>query len=110
MRSQVQLEQSHQGTISDIRDVLGSRKPVKVQDLEEHRAQLAVVRRGYAVLSPLTPEEKKEIVETMALGKGHWFKCPQGHVYAIGECGGAMQRSRCPECNADIGGEQHRLG
>ena len=32
-----------------------------------------------------------------------------GHVYAIGECGGATQRGKCPECNADIGGESHRL-
>jgi hypothetical protein len=32
-----------------------------------------------------------------------------GHVYAIGDCGGAMQESRCPECNASIGGRNHAL-
>ena len=32
-----------------------------------------------------------------------------GHIYAIGECGGANQVSRCPECNATIGGTDHRL-
>ena len=32
-----------------------------------------------------------------------------GHVYAIGECGGAMQESRCPECGETVGGLQHRL-
>ena len=32
-----------------------------------------------------------------------------GHVYTIGECGGAMERSQCPECKAEIGGAQHRL-
>lgn len=31
-----------------------------------------------------------------------------GHYYNIGECGGAMQRGKCPECNEVIGGEQHR--
>lgn len=31
------------------------------------------------------------------------------HIYAIGECGGATQRGKCPECKADIGGENHRL-
>lgn len=42
-------------------------------------------------------------------GTGHFFQCPNGHVYVIGECGGAMQTSRCPECGARIGGSQHNL-
>lgn len=32
-----------------------------------------------------------------------------GHVYMIGDCGGATVESRCPECNAAIGGSGHRL-
>lgn len=40
--------------------------------------------------------------------KGHWFRCPNGHPYAIGDCGGAMQESKCPDCNAPIGGSNHR--
>ena len=44
----------------------------------------------------------------MGLGKGHWFKCPNGHIYAIGECGGAMETAKC-SCGAEIGGSQHRL-
>ena len=35
--------------------------------------------------------ERKEIMTAMNLGHGHWYQCPNGHVYAIGECGGAMQ-------------------
>ncbi len=42
-------------------------------------------------------------------GAGHFYECPNGHPYVIGECGGAMQESRCPECNARIGGGQHTL-
>ena len=57
----------------------------------------------------MTPEEKRKIVLAIGLSKGHWFKCPKGHYYAIGECGGAMQRSMCPECGAVIGGANHRL-
>ena len=45
----------------------------------------------------------------MSLSQGHWFKCPKGHVYVIGECGGAMQRGTCPECGAVIGGTNHAL-
>jgi len=32
-----------------------------------------------------------------------------GHVYAIGDCGGANQIGRCPECKATIGGTSHQL-
>ena len=32
-----------------------------------------------------------------------------GHIYAIGECGGANQVGRCPECKATIGGMSHQL-
>jgi len=57
----------------------------------------------------LSLEEKATIVKAMALAKGHWFKCPNGHIYAIGECGGAVETSKCPECKAEIGGERHTL-
>ena len=49
------------------------------------------------------------IIKAMGLSRGHWYECPNGHVYAIGECGGAMEESKCPECNAKIGGTQHSL-
>lgn len=32
-----------------------------------------------------------------------------GHIYAIGDCGGANQVSRCPDCKSDIGGTNHQL-
>jgi hypothetical protein len=37
----------------------------------------------------------------------HWYKCPNGHIYTIGDCGGAMQEANCPECGATIGGAGH---
>jgi hypothetical protein len=40
---------------------------------------------------------------------GNWFMCPNGHPYVIGECGGATQQSRCPECRETIGGGGHQL-
>ena len=57
----------------------------------------------------VTEEEKKILVKAMGLGQGHWFKCPKGHIYCIGECGGAMEEAKCPECGSTIGGTQHRL-
>nr|CAD7448951.1 unnamed protein product [Timema bartmani] len=53
--------------------------------------------------------ERKEIVKAMGLKQGHWFKCPNGHIYVITECGGAMEVGKCNECGAAIGGTQHRL-
>ena len=39
----------------------------------------------------------------------HWYECPNGHSYVIGECGGAMEESRCPDCGARVGGGRHQL-
>ena len=57
----------------------------------------------------LSETERLEIVTAIGLPPGHWFKCPNGHIYAIGEYGGAMQIETCPECEADIGGMGHPL-
>jgi transcription initiation factor IIE alpha subunit len=59
-------------------------------------------------------KEKAEIIAAMAkelgqMSKGHWFYCPNGHPYVIGECGGAMQVSKCPDCGARVGGAHHKL-
>lgn len=43
------------------------------------------------------------------MAQGHWFKCPNGHPYVIGDCGGAMMESTCNECGARIGGGNHAL-
>ncbi len=40
---------------------------------------------------------------------GAWYQCQQGHIYTIGDCGGAMEESNCPECGSVIGGLQHRI-
>ncbi len=57
----------------------------------------------------ITDDERVMILKAIGLNKGHWYKCPNGHVYAIGECGGASQESKCPECDAAIGGSNHNL-
>ncbi|XP_030831565.1 NFX1-type zinc finger-containing protein 1-like [Strongylocentrotus purpuratus] len=57
----------------------------------------------------ISEKERKDIVAAMGLAKGHWFKCPNGHLYAIGGCGGASQTGKCPDCGQGIGGTNHRL-
>jgi len=61
---------------------------------------------------PLTEAERREVDRAMGEGRssaGHWFACPNGHPYFIGDCGGAMQESTCPECGARVGGGSHSL-
>jgi hypothetical protein len=57
----------------------------------------------------LSQKERMEIVNAIGLSKGHWYKCPKGHFYCIGECGGAMETAKCPECGSAIGGQNHSL-
>ncbi|CAE6460674.1 unnamed protein product [Rhizoctonia solani] len=65
--------------------------------------------------STLTKEESRDIMRALMAGSdhlshtGHFYECINGHPYVIGECGGAMQRSTCPECGAGIGGSNHSL-
>ncbi|KAL4707808.1 hypothetical protein ACJJTC_001754, partial [Scirpophaga incertulas] len=54
-------------------------------------------------------QERKMIVRAMGFKQGHWFKCPNGHFYCIADCGGAMVISKCNECGAKIGGQNHTL-
>lgn len=33
------------------------------------------------------------IIKALDLGSGHWYTCPNGHPYAIADCGQAMVES-----------------
>uniref|UniRef100_A0A8C0YTZ7 Zinc finger NFX1-type containing 1 n=2 Tax=Canis lupus familiaris TaxID=9615 RepID=A0A8C0YTZ7_CANLF len=57
----------------------------------------------------ISEEERVQIVSAMGFPRGHWFKCPNGHIYVISDCGGAMQRGTCPDCKEVIGGINHTL-
>ncbi|KAG8519603.1 NFX1-type zinc finger-containing protein 1 [Galemys pyrenaicus] len=57
----------------------------------------------------ISEEERVQIVTAMGYPRGHWFKCPNGHIYAISECGGAVMRGTCPDCKEVIGGINHTL-
>jgi len=78
------------------------------EKIKAMHSEVNAIRKKYS-MGTLTAEEKQMIIRTMGLTAGHWYKCPKGHVYAIGDCGGAMEESRCPECNATIGGTNHSL-
>ena len=48
------------------------------------------------------------IVDNLFLAPlGHWYTCPNGHIFSMSECGGAMQVGKCNECGEAIGGGSH---
>jgi len=75
---------------------------------EEVSALITHFNKQYSI-NGLTKAERVEIVRAIGLAQGHWFKCPNGHFYCIGECGGATEIAKCPECGASIGGTGHQL-
>ncbi|XP_013865501.1 E3 ubiquitin-protein ligase RNF213 [Austrofundulus limnaeus] len=56
---------------------------------------------------PTMPEDMVAVAQ-QAMGQLQWYSCPNGHPCTIGECGQPMQTSRCVDCGAVIGGNDHR--
>ncbi|XP_071959185.1 NFX1-type zinc finger-containing protein 1-like [Antedon mediterranea] len=83
--------------------------PLKEDDINKIQACLKNIRDNCGRVPGISEEERLQIVKAIGLSKGHWFKCPKGHIYAIGECGGATVESVCPECKSKIGGKKHHL-
>ncbi|XP_030388737.1 NFX1-type zinc finger-containing protein 1 [Gopherus evgoodei] len=77
----------------------------KVVKMKMEELKTALPESGLGI----SEEERVQIVSAFGYPQGHWFKCPNGHIYVIGDCGGAMERSKCPECKAVIGGVDHTL-
>lgn len=66
---------------------------------------------GITFYAPVTNQERRDILDAMSKefrGTGHWYYCENGHPFTIGECGMAMQLSRCPECGSAVGGQHHQ--
>ncbi|KAF7729628.1 hypothetical protein EC973_004001 [Apophysomyces ossiformis] len=66
----------------------------------------------------ITHREKTDIINAMNeetrsglhnIVGGRWFVCENQHPYFIGDCGGATEISKCPQCGATIGGTQHKV-
>ncbi|KAM4012467.1 LOW QUALITY PROTEIN: NFX1-type zinc finger-containing protein 1-like [Anomaloglossus baeobatrachus] len=96
--------------IKALRDVLERCKVFTEEDENFVKAKLKELERSLPRSGlQISERERVMILEAMGLQKGHWFKCPNNHIYCITECGGAMQSSTCPECHETIGGANHAL-
>ena len=56
-----------------------------------------------------TSQMRKVVVAMQAefSGAGRWYRCENGHPFTVGECGLPMKSTRCPQCNAPVGGQNH---
>lgn len=67
--------------------------------------------RDSTLYAPMRDDEWKDIMAAMRrenIGTGHWYTCENGHPFAVGECGGPMQQTVCPECGSPVGGLHHQ--
>jgi hypothetical protein len=89
-------------------DVLSASSEIFTRDHAEEMAALTkrmmqtVQRtRSATFYQAVSKEELRAIKTAMQAefrGSGHWYRCVRGHSYSIGECGMAMEQTRCPEC------------
>ncbi|TBU41804.1 hypothetical protein BD309DRAFT_964525 [Dichomitus squalens] len=82
----------------------------KVEAWERECTKLEEFVENGGFYQPMSTQEREEIVKAFGFShRGHFYNCENGHTFVITECGGAMEESKCPECNAPIGGSSHRL-
>ncbi|KAI1711481.1 NFX1-type zinc finger-containing protein 1 [Ditylenchus destructor] len=101
--------------VNYLREVFNAKKDF----LSENKNRLHALLEGLHGGKEFTGEHRdalkqqfKELTEShKAVGYDvrKWYKCSKGHLYGIGECGGAMEESKCPECKEVIGGSGHRV-
>jgi len=59
----------------------------------------------------LRPDEMKAVYDATSRelgGAGHWYRCMNGHLFTVGECGMPMQLARRPQRGGQIGGQNHQ--
>jgi len=90
----------------------GTYTPSRDQDIQNLTEE---IQQKIDDLPLITDDERRMIHAAMSSSfsggikaQGHWCKCSNGHIYCVTECGGPMQKSICPECKVEIGGESHR--
>lgn len=69
-----------------------------------------------ASYEPVSPTELSMVIKTMGVGytttqgqRQHWYKCPKGHPFYVGDCGNPTEAGWCNECKVKIGSENGKL-
>ena len=111
----IQLEKDDQDILDEfmmnfeVRDDRVCNMKMTLVNYTSHLKYLNELKQKYPEISGITQEEKQMIIRALQTKPGSWYKCPKGHFYNIGECGGATETSKCSECKSTIGGSSHTL-
>lgn len=46
---------------------------------------------------------RASIFTAMGFAGNHWYRCTNGHLYVVADCGAFNQAGACPECGSRIG-------
>ncbi|KAG8227285.1 hypothetical protein J437_LFUL004834, partial [Ladona fulva] len=95
-------------TYKECKSLITSLKPFQSDLYDETYIKLEQLQKTLGRPIGIPKLEMQSIVKAINLHQGHWYTCPNGHVYAIGNCGQAVQESRCNECGERIGGGGQR--
>ncbi|CAG7833829.1 unnamed protein product [Allacma fusca] len=71
--------------------------------------ELACLETALQCQIGISDSERIDILKAFNFSTGRWFKCPNGHVYVVTECGGVTEEGVCNECGAEIGGKNHSV-
>lgn len=117
--AKIQMQTSYTNEVKDLvgnmEALLMSCKAYSLSRDEEIQNFIKLIKQKIDGLAIITDDERKMIHQAMSVNfhggiraQGHWCKCPNGHIYCVTECGGPMQKSICPDCKVEIGGQNHR--
>ncbi|KAG8579470.1 hypothetical protein GDO81_010907 [Engystomops pustulosus] len=56
---------------------------------------------------PTMPEDLFTYAKAALEKQGQWYRCPNGHYCFVGQCGRPMERGKCLDCGAVVGGQNH---
>ncbi|KAM4663584.1 E3 ubiquitin-protein ligase RNF213-like [Discoglossus pictus] len=57
---------------------------------------------------PTMPEDLLDYAKKICKDVLTWYRCPNNHYCAVGECGKPMQQALCIDCGAKVGGVHHK--
>lgn len=89
-------------------------KPICIKQWPELKMATALEEDPFPIYKNCFARKWKQESTSMSdlmniFGRCDWYSCPNGHLYAIGECRIPVMVAKCPECGERIGGKYHRM-
>ena len=97
---------------SQYQNIFGIMKSISINNENQQKTPEEIIKGNFSIKLDLKDLYKNTNFDIQALNLlrtlgTQWYKCPNGHLYTVGECGRPMEESICPECGSKIGGIDH---